>query len=99
MAICCFYHFMPNTSSVKSCEIDFFELKEEDNFTLNKDNENEYVFEIQIDLNKFYIKKVEKEVDKNSSNINNKDYKTAIDKMQELTAPINNFSLLTMALV
>lgn len=23
--------------------------------------------------------------------LNNKDYKTAIDKMQELTAPINNF--------
>ncbi len=32
-------------------------------FILNKENENEYVFEIQIDLNKFYIKKIEKEVD------------------------------------
>ena len=35
-------------------------------FTLNKDNENEYVFEIQIDLNKFYIKKIEKEVENQS---------------------------------
>lgn len=32
-------------------------------FILNKENENEYIFEIQIDLNKFYIKKIEKEVD------------------------------------
>lgn len=35
-------------------------------FTLNEDNENQYVFEIQIDLNKFYIKKIEKEVENQS---------------------------------
>ena len=35
-------------------------------FTLNKDNENEYVFEIQIDLNKFYIKKIEREIENQS---------------------------------
>ena len=35
-------------------------------FILNKDDENQYVFEIQIDLNKFYIKKIEKEVENQS---------------------------------
>ena len=42
---------------------------------LNKKELDNYFVELQVDLNKFYIKKVEKEVDKNSSNINNKDYK------------------------
>ena len=42
---------------------------------LNKKESDNYFVELQVDLNKFYIKKVEKEVDKNSSNINNKDYK------------------------
>ena len=42
---------------------------------LNKKELDYYFVELQVDLNKFYIKKVEKEVDKNSSNINNKDYK------------------------
>jgi hypothetical protein len=32
-------------------------------FILNKQDENQYIFEIQIDLNKFYIKKIEKEVE------------------------------------
>ena len=32
-------------------------------FILNKQDENQYIFEIQIDLNKFYIKKIEKELD------------------------------------
>ena len=39
---------------------DFTKIK---SFVL-KQNENEYIFEIQIDLNKFYIKKIEKEVEK-----------------------------------
>lgn len=39
---------------------DFTKIK---SFVL-KENENEYIFEIQIDLNKFYIKKIEKEVEK-----------------------------------
>ena len=42
---------------------------------LNKKESDNYFVELQVDLNKFYIKKVEKEVEKNSSNMNNKDYK------------------------
>lgn len=38
-------------------------------FILNKQDENEYIFEIQIDLNKFYIKKIEKEVEKKQEEI------------------------------
>ena len=58
---------------------DFTKIK---SFVL-KQNENEYIFEIQIDLNKFYIKKIEKEVEyqsqKTTLQINNseksKEYK------------------------
>ena len=32
-------------------------------FILNKQDENQYIFEIQIDLNRFYIKKIKKEVE------------------------------------
>lgn len=32
-------------------------------FILNKQEKDEYIFEIQIDLNKFYIKKIEKDVE------------------------------------
>jgi len=40
-------------------------------FILNKENENEYVFEIQIDLNKFYIKRLELKLEvKNSEKSN-----------------------------
>ena len=48
-------------------------------FILNKQDENQYIFEIQIDLNKFYIKKIEKEVEIKQEEIkysqNSKEYK------------------------
>ena len=42
---------------------------------LNKKELDNYFVELQVDLDKFYIKKVEKELNKNNSNIKNKDYK------------------------
>lgn len=48
-------------------------------FILNKQDENQYIFEIQIDLNKFYIKKIEKEVEIKQEEIkysqNSREYK------------------------
>ena len=48
-------------------------------FILNKQEKDEYFFEIQIDLNKFYIKKIEKDVEIKQEEIkysqNSKEYK------------------------
>jgi hypothetical protein len=48
-------------------------------FILNKQDENQYIFEIQIDLNRFYIKKIEKEVEIKQEEIkysqNSREYK------------------------
>lgn len=48
-------------------------------FILNKQDENQYIFEIQIDLNRFYIKKIKKEVEIKHEEIkysqNSKEYK------------------------
>ena len=48
-------------------------------FILNKQDENQYIFEIQIDLNRFYIKKIKKEVEIKQEEIkysqNSREYK------------------------
>ena len=48
-------------------------------FILNKEDEKQYIFEIQIDLNRFYIKQIEKEVQKKHEEIkysqNSREYK------------------------
>lgn len=81
--------FLKAKSKIENIEKFIKKIENLNNFTkiksfiLNKDDENQYVFEIQIDLNKFYIKKIEKEVEnqnqKTTFQINNseksKEYK------------------------
>ena len=81
--------FLKAKSKIENIEKFIKKIENFNNFTkiksfiLNKDDENQYVFEIQIDLNKFYIKKIEKEVEnqnqKTTFQINNseksKEYK------------------------
>ena len=81
--------FLKAKSKIENIEKFIKKIENLNNFTkiksfiLNKDDENQYVFEIQIDLNKFYIKKMEKEVEnqcqKTTLQINNseksKEYK------------------------
>ena len=81
--------FLKAKSKIENIEKFIKKIENLNNFTkiksfiLNKDDENQYVFEIQIDLNKFYIKKMEKEVEnqnqKTTFQINNseksKEYK------------------------
>ena len=64
--------FLKAKSKIENIEKFIKKIENLNNFTkiksfiLNKDDENQYVFEIQIDLNKFYIKKIEKEVENQS---------------------------------
>ncbi len=64
--------FLKAKSKIENIEKFIKKIENLNNFTkiksfiLNKDDENQYVFEIQIDLNKFYIKKMEKEVENQS---------------------------------
>ena len=64
--------FLKAKSKIENIEKFIKKIENFNNFTkiksfiLNKDDENQYVFEIQIDLNKFYIKKIEKEVENQS---------------------------------
>ena len=64
--------FLKAKSKIENIEKFIKKIENFNNFTkiksfiLNKDDENQYVFEIQIDLNKFYIKKMEKEVENQS---------------------------------
>ena len=64
--------FLKAKSKIENIEKFIKKIEKLNNFTkiksfiLNKDDENQYVFEIQIDLNKFYIKKIEKEVENQS---------------------------------
>ena len=81
--------FLKAKSKIENIEKFIKKIENFNNFTkiksfiLNKEAENEYDFEIQIDLNKFYIKKIEKEVEnqnqKTTFQINNseksKEYK------------------------
>ena len=81
--------FLKAKSKIENIEKFIKKIENLNNFTkiksfiLNKDDENQYVFEIQIDLNKYYIKKIEKEVEnqnqKTTFQINNseksKEYK------------------------
>ena len=63
--------FLKAKSTLKNIEKFIKKIENLNNFTkiksfILKQNENEYIFEIQIDLNKFFIKKIEKEVENQS---------------------------------
>ncbi len=63
--------FIKAKSTLKNIEKFIKKIENLNNFTkiksfILKQNENEYIFEIQIDLNKFFIKKIEKEVENQS---------------------------------
>ena len=63
--------FLKAKSTLKNIEKFIKKIENLNNFTkiksfILKQNENEYIFEIQIDLNKFFIKRIEKEVENQS---------------------------------